>query len=476
MTTEPAASSLVEIADQIHRREASAEEVVATALARAEALQPHLNCFIAIEAEAALTEARAIDAKLAKGEVVGPLAGVPLAHKDMYYRQGMISTCGSAIRREVVAERTATVLRRLQEAGAVHLGNLNMSEFAVGPLGHNVHFGDCRNPWNTEHAPGGSSSGAGAAVAAHIVPGALGSDTGGSVRIPAAFSGVVGLKPTQTRISRHGMMPLSFSFDCAGPLTRTVRDAARLTAVIAGADDADPSASRRPVPDYEAACGIPVQGLRLGLPMRYYNEGLAPEVEAALAAARAVFADLGLDLVDVPVPDHDEINMLWTVGISAEAATIHRRWLRERPDDYGAQIRRRIEIGLYQPATRYLEAMSLRAAITRDFVGRVFSACDVMLAPGVPMAAPTLAETDIGDADEMPALIGKISAMTRPISFLGLPSLSVPMGFSETGLPLALQLVGRPFDEATLFRLGDAYQGATEWHRRLPPIVEGTNA
>jgi aspartyl-tRNA(Asn)/glutamyl-tRNA(Gln) amidotransferase subunit A len=467
------AGSLIETAERIHRREISSEEVVAAAIGRAEALQPDLNCFIALEAEAALDAARDVDRRLAGGEVVGLLAGVPMAHKDMYYRRGKVSTCGSSIRREVVADRTATALARLQAAGAVHLGNLNMSEFAVGPLGHNVHFGACRNPWNTDHAPGGSSSGSGSAVAAGIVGGALGSDTGGSIRIPASFSGVVGLKPTQTRVSRHGLMPLSFSFDCAGPLTRTVRDAARILGIIAGADPEDPTASRQPVTDYEAACGAPVAGLRLGLPTSYYDQGLAPEVAAALAAARRQFADLDVELVEVPVPDHDEINMLWTVGVSAEAATIHRRWLRERPGDYGAQIRRRIEIGLYQPATRYLEAMSLRQSILADFMRQAFARADALLIPGTPLPAPTLAETDIGDDDAMPALILKISAMTRPISYLGLPSLCLPCGFSEGGLPLAMQLVGRPFDEAGLFRLGHAYEGATDWHRRMPSLAEG---
>ncbi|MDP6704696.1 MAG: amidase [Alphaproteobacteria bacterium] len=473
MSADVPAASLVATAARIRGREVSSEEVVGAAIQRAEALQPDLNCFIALEAEAALDAARDIDRRLAAGEAVGPLAGVPLAHKDMYYRQGKISTCGSSIRREVVAGSTATVLTRLEAAGAVHLGNLNMSEFAVGPLGHNDHFGACRNPWNTDHAPGGSSSGSGSVVAAGIVGGALGSDTGGSIRIPASFSGVVGLKPTQTRVSRHGLMPLSFSFDCAGPLARTVRDAARVLGVIAGADPADPTASRQPVADYEAACGAPVAGLRLGLPTSYYDQGLTPEVAAALAAARRQFADLGVELVEVPVPDHDEINMLWTVGISAEAATIHRRWLRERPGDYGAQIRRRIEIGLYQPATRYLEAMSLRQDILADFMRQAFDRADALLIPGTPLPAPTLAETDIGDDDEMPALILKISAMTRPISFLGLPSLCLPSGFTESGLPLSMQLVGRPFDEARLFRLGAAYEDATDWHRRLPPLAQG---
>ncbi len=473
MSDETSRWSLIETAAHIRAREVSSEEVVGAALGRIEALQPALNCFISLDGDAALDTARTIDARIAQGEAVGPLAGVPLAHKDMYYRKGKVSTCGSKIRRDFVADRTATVLRRLADAGAIYLGGLNMSEFAVGPIGHNAHFGHCHNPWNLEHAPGGSSSGSGASLSARLVYGALGSDTGGSIRMPSSFSGVVGCKPTQTRVSRFGVMPLSFSFDCVGPLTRTVADNARMLAVIAGPDPKDATASDLPVDDYEVACSTPVGGLRLGLPTNYYNEDLHPEVAAALDAARQVFKERGVELVDVPVPDPGEMNQLWTIALSSEAAAIHRRWLRERPQDYGEQIRRRIEVGLYHPATHYLEALSLREAISRDFIDQVFGACDALLTPTTPMPAPTLAETDIGAADDMPEMILRISQMTRPTSYLGLPALSVPCGFSGAGLPLGLQLIGRPFDEATLYRLGAAYQSDTDWHQRIPPIAEG---
>ena len=463
--------SLVDVAEAIRDRRVSSAEVVGAAIQRIEALQPTLNCFIQIEAEAALARAGEIDRALARGEAVGPLAGVPLAHKDMYYRQGKIATCGAKIRREFVADRTSTALARLDGAGAIYLGGLNMSEFAVGPTGHNIHFGDCRNPWNPAHVPGGSSSGSGASVAARLVYGALGSDTGGSIRLPSGMSGVVGFKPTQTRVSRYGMLPLSFSFDCAGPLARTVRDAARLLGVIAGRDDRDATSSRRPVDDYEAACGRTIRGRKIGLPTSYYNLGLDDAVARAIEAAGATFQELGAELVPVDVPAHDEINLIWPIALSAEAAVVHRRWLRERPQDYAPQVRRRVEVGLYQPATRYIEVLSLRPAITHDFCDQVFGACDAMLAPTVPTPAPTLAETDFGDRDDMSEKVLRISAMTRPISFLGLPSLSVPCGFSGAGLPIAFQLVGRPFSEALLVSLGDAYQRATDWHERVPPLA-----
>lgn len=465
--------SLVEAADAVRERRVSSTDLVAAAITRIEALQPVLNCFIRLEADAALGRAAEIDRALDRGETLGPLAGVPLAHKDMYYRRGKVSTCGSEIRRTFVADRTATTIARLADAGAIHLGGLNMSEFAVGPIGHNIHFGDCHNPWNPAHAPGGSSSGSGASVAARLVYGALGSDTGGSIRLPSGMSGVVGFKPTQTRVSRYGLMPLSYSFDCAGPLARTVRDAARLLGVIAGADLHDPTASRRPVDDYEAACGRSIRGLRLGLPTTYYNRDVDDSVADAIAAAATSFRALGAETVPVEVPDHDRMNLIWPIALSAEAAAIHGPWLRERPDDYTPQVRRRIEVGLYQPATRYIEALALRAKITREFCDLVFGACDAMLVPTVPMPAPTLAETDVGDRDDMSEMVLRISAMTRPISFLGLPALSVPCGFSKAGLPVAFQLVGRPFAEALLCSLGDAYQQATDWHHRVPPLAAG---
>ncbi|MBI08585.1 MAG: Asp-tRNA(Asn)/Glu-tRNA(Gln) amidotransferase GatCAB subunit A [Rhodospirillaceae bacterium] len=463
---------LCSLASRVRSREISAEEVTLTAIARAEALQLTLNAFIRLEADTALAQARAIDARIAKGEIVGPLAGVPLAHKDMFYRDGMPTTCGSKIRADFVANRTSTALARLAEADAIDLGGLNMSEFAVGPIGNNVHYGDCRNPWNPEHAPGGSSSGSAASVAARIVFGALGSDTGGSIRIPSAMSGVVGLKPTQNRVSRYGLMPLSFSFDTSGPLTRTVRDAARLLDTIAGYDPNDPTSSRRPGIGCEAACDRPLDGLRLGIPTSYFFDDLDPEVASALEAAQKAFRDIGVQLRSVPVPSHNEINLIWAAALSAEAATIHRKWLRERPGDYGPMVRRRIEFGLYQPATRYLEALSLRETFLRDYCATAFEDCDVLLTPTMPVTAPRLDEVDVSDGKGMTDLVLKVSRNTRPISYLGLPALSVPCGFNEAGLPMAIQLIGRPFGEAQLCQLGHAYQKVTDWHTHIPTLAK----
>lgn len=473
MTESVAFDSLAGVARRIRRREVSAREVTEVAIARAQRLQPALNAFIALEHEDALAAAERIDARLDAGETPGPLAGVPLAHKDMFYREGKVTTCGSKIRRDFVADRTSTCLTRLERSGAIYLGGLNMSEFAVGPFGTNVHFGNCRNPWDLERTPGGSSSGSGAAVSARIAYGALGSDTGGSVRIPSAMCGVAGLKPTQNRVSRYGLMPLSFSFDCAGPLARTVEDVAQLFDVIAGHDPLDPTSSTRPLEPCLPACGQPVEGLRIGIPTSYFYSDLEPAVEAAMGAAQSQLEALGCELREVAVPDHDDMNAIWAAALAAEAATIHRQWLRERPQDYGPMVRRRIEFGLYQPATRYIEALTLRDQILREYCGMAFADCDVLLTPGAPITAPRLDEVDVGDSKDMPALVLLASRSTRPISYLGLPALMVPCGFSDEGLPVSLQLIGRPFDEATLCRAGAAYQAATDWHERRPGLADG---
>jgi aspartyl-tRNA(Asn)/glutamyl-tRNA(Gln) amidotransferase subunit A len=469
--TEPTHLTLVEAAEAVRAREISARELASACIERSERLQPVLNTFINPDFDGALAEADAIDAAIARGEEPGPLAGVPLAHKDMYYRAGKVTTCGSKIRRDFRPDHSATVLERLGAAGGLYLGGLNMAEFAVGPTGHNVHFGACRNPWNTDHMPGGSSSGSGSATAARLVFGALGSDTGGSVRLPAAACGVVGLKPTQTRISRRGVMGLCFSLDNVGPLARTVRDCARLARVIAGHDPDDPTSSHHPVPDYEAATLRPeVAGLRIGVPTRYYYDDLDDEVRACLEASLRVYADLGAEVVEVAPPDHEYLSDLMGAVMTSEAATLHQRWLAERPQDYGPQVLARIQPGLACPATRYLQALQVRHRLLARFVEAVFGGCDVLHLPVLAMPVPTLAETDVGDSPRFPEVIGRITRNTRTISYLGLPSLATPAGFTASGLPAAFQLVGPPFAEARLFRVAAAYEAATGWPSRAPEL------
>ena len=462
--------SLCDIASDIAAGHVSALEVTRACLERISRAQPVLNCFISLEAEAALDAARAADASRARGDPLGPLHGVPLAHKDMFYRAGHRSTGGTEIRRTFVPDHTATVMQRLTDAGALCLGGLNMSEFAVGPVGHNIHYGHCRNPWNPAHAPGGSSSGSGSAVGGRLVFGALGSDTGGSVRIPAALCGLVGMKGTTGRVSRYGGMPLSWSLDCFGPLARTAADCARLFRIIAGSDPMDPTASGEPVADYEAACSRPLDGLKIGLDRRHGGLEPGPEVAAAIDVALAVFAGLGVEVVEVTMPDQDELNALSNLVIRSEAASLHRKWLRTRRDDYAPQVRRRIEVGLAISATRYIEGLIMRSTHLERLCRNVFAHCDALILPTIGEPAPTLEELDVGDSEALPAMLNRMTGYTRVMNYYGVPALTVPAGQAKNGLPLAFQLAGRPFAEETLFRLAGGFQAATEHHLHAPRV------
>jgi aspartyl-tRNA(Asn)/glutamyl-tRNA(Gln) amidotransferase subunit A len=465
-------ASLCDAADALERRDISAVELAELSLNQAQQLQSTLNCFIHINPELALLQAQQVDDARARGDAVGPLAGVPLAHKDMFYRAGEVCSCGSKIRQDFVPDVTATVLQRLDDAGAVTLGTLNMAEFATGPTGHNVHFGACRNPWNTAHVTGGSSSGSGSATAARVVFGALGSDTGGSIRLPAAACGLFGIKPTQTRVSRFGCMGLSYSLDNVGPLARTARDCARLLGVIAGRDDKDSTSSHFAVADYERATMNPdVRGLRIGVPKQYFREHLEAEVEAGLDDALEVYRSLGAEIVSVEIPFADVMGAIGGPISGVEALALHRAWMRDRPQDYGPQTIARHMTNLAIPAADYLASVQARPRILREFVNSVFSACDVLQVPVFNTVLPTIADTDVGDSQGFDTLLARITRNTRPINFLALPGLSVPAGFTNTGLPLSFQLVGRPFAEARLFRAGAAYEAATKWTQRAPSVV-----
>lgn len=460
--------SLTEVAALVRTKKASAVEVTEAALARAAAVQPRLNCFLALEPQAALAEARALDAELARGVPRGPLHGVPLAHKDLFYRAGIRTTCGSRLLGDFVAGGTSSLLTRMAEAGAVTIGTLNMSEIAVGASGRNETFGHCRNPWNPAHIAGGSSSGSGSAVGARAVYGSLGTDTGGSVRLPASMCGVVGLKPTQGRISRHGVMPLSYSLDNVGPFGRTARDVAAQLQVVAGSDPLDPTCSTDPVSDYAAEmAAVTLKGLRIGVPTSYYFEDVAPSVMAALEAALAIFRAAGAQVVEVDVGvGHDSVRVLCNVLLKSEASNIHGEWFRTRPGVHNAEVRTRLEAGLQIPAARYLQAQRLRGPILRQFCADVFGTVDVMFTPTFPLEVPTLGDTDAAIGSNAIRINEKLAWCTRAINYLGLPGLSVPCGFSANGLPVGFQLVGRPFSEGLLLGIADAYQQDTGWHRR----------
>ena len=469
MSAEPALMSLTAVASAIADKRMSSREATQSCLDRIAKWQPHLNAFMAIEAEDALKAADAADGALAKGGRRGVLHGVPLAHKDMYYEAGRIVTCGSRIRRDFVATTTSTALQRLKDAGTIRLGSLQMAEFAYGPTGHNAHFGPVHNPFALDHITGGSSSGSGSAVAARLTFAALGSDTGGSIRMPAHFCGVTGLKTTVGRVSRAGAMPLSQSLDTVGPLARTAEDCAVLLGLMAGADPADPTASTLPVPDYAAASAQPIKGITIGVPSAFYVDDLDAEVAGVLDATIATLKREGAGVVQVDLPDQRQLSAAAQLVLAVEAAAFHKRWMIERPQDYGAQVLMRLQNGLAISAITYLEAMRWRApalaahnAATADV--------DAVIAPVSPVPAPTIAESDVGNGPDAAALLQRLTRFTRPINYLGLPSLSIPSGFTRKGLPVGLQLVGRSFDEAALLRIGAAFQRATDFHERLPQL------
>ena len=361
------------------------------------------------------------------------------------------------------------MLQRLDAAGAIQFGVLHMAEFAFGPTGHNWHDGHCRNAWDPARLTGGSSSGSATSIAARANFAALGSDTGGSIRLPAHFCGISGIKPTYGRVSRAGAMPLSYSLDTVGPLARTAEDCALLLRVIAGPDARDPTCEARPVPDYAAALARPMAGLRVGRPRQFFFDDCDPEIAGVLEASLDVFRRLGATVIDVDLPDPAPWNAACTMILSAEAAAYHGNWLRTRPGDYSVQVRGRLEQGQAVPATAYIDALRLRGAALREFCGRVFSQVDVLHAPVVSFQTPTIAETDVGAGPQAVALLGKVTRLTRPVNYVGLPAVSVSAGFTRAGMPVGMQLLAPPFDEATALAAGHAFQAATDWHRRVPP-------
>jgi aspartyl-tRNA(Asn)/glutamyl-tRNA(Gln) amidotransferase subunit A len=469
--------SLVEAADAVRRGEVRSVALLDALWANLEAANPRLNATIWLDREGAEAAARAADRAVHEtgrvGAPLGPLHGVPMAHKDMYYQAGKLSTCGSAIRRDYRPGVTATVIERLTAAGAYTFGGLNMAEFAQNPTGHNKTFGDCHNPWNLAFITGGSSSGSGASVAARYNYAALGSDTGGSIRLPAAACGVTGIKPTQTRVSRYGVMPLSFSCDNVGPLCRTARDCARIMSVIAGHDLHDPTSADVPVPDYEAALTGDLGGVRIGVPATWFFDDADPLVARAINDAIDVLKARGATVQEIALPLMDAVAACGGIISRVEAATIHAQWMRDHPQEYGAHISGRMYPAYAIPAPYYLEALSRRGPILKAFAGEVFARVDVLATPTIRTCLPTLADTDIdhGPPGTEHRFLA-VSANTRPFNYLGLPAVSVPCGFDPNGCPIGLQIAGRPFAEALILQVADAYQRDTDWHARRPSVLE----
>jgi aspartyl-tRNA(Asn)/glutamyl-tRNA(Gln) amidotransferase subunit A len=461
---------VTDLARMIATKEVSPVEVVRAHLTRIEHLDGMLRSYITVCADAALEAARSAEAALATGPI-GPLHGVPIALKDLVDTRGVRTTAGSRILADRVPEVDATVVTRLTRAGAIVLGKLNMHEFAYGPEGLNEHYGQTRNPWDATVArvPGGSSSGSGAAVAAGLAPAALGSDTGGSIRIPASLCGITGLKPTYGRVSRAGVLPLSWSMDHVGPMARSAADCALVLGAMAGYDPADPTTSVLPVPDFTAKLGHAIKGLRVGFLRGVFAEGLVPELGVAIDAAARELQRLGALVDEVTLTQMAPVPAATFAVVAAEAFAYHAAWLRTRPQDYQRDVRDRLFVSAFVSGAQYVQAQRIRELVRAD-VDAALARRDVLLAPATPIASTPLGERETSIAGTNADVRGALLRFTRPFNFSGHPACSVPCGFTADGLPLGMQIVGRPFDEVTVLRVADAWQRVTDWHTRRPPL------
>jgi aspartyl-tRNA(Asn)/glutamyl-tRNA(Gln) amidotransferase subunit A len=467
--TELVSLGIAEVAALLKRRALSPVELVEATLQRIEKVDPQLGAFITVTAEPARAAARVAEQEIARGAYRGPLHGVPVGLKDLYATKGVRTTNGARICRDAIPREDAAVTARLQQAGAVIVGKNNMHEFAMGSTTNNPHFGPCRNPWNLDHIPGGSSGGSGAAVAAGLCFASMGSDTGGSIRSPACQCGVVGLKPTYGLVSRHGVFPLSWSLDHAGPLTRTVRDTAIVLQAIAGHDARDASSAAAVPPDYLGALDGDLRGLRVGVPREYFFERSTEEVETIVRRAIDVLGTLGATIVEVSIPHVESAVAAGMTIISVEAAQIHAEWLRSRPDDYGADVRPRFQMGALFHGVDYVRAQRIRALIQREFQ-HAMTGADVLVSPTNAIPAPRIDQSMITVRGREVWVMSLMPSLTIPHNLTGYPALTVPCGVASNGLPIGLQIVGRPFEETTVLRAGHAYERATEWHRRHPSI------
>lgn len=459
-----------EIARLVGHRDVTAREVTEAFLKRVEAIDHRLNCFIIRLAGGALDAAARIDAAVQAGRRPGPLAGVPIAVKDLADVAGVPTTAGAHQRFHTHPRIDAPVVARLRAAGAVLIGKTNLHEFAYGVTNINPHFGPTRNPWDLRRIPGGSSGGSAAAVAAGMCAAAMGTDTGGSIRIPAALCGVVGLKPTYGRVPKAGILPLAWTLDHAGPLTRTVLDAAVLLKVMSGSDPADSSSAGVDVPPFDELLGQDIRGLRIGVPREYFWERLDDEVSVLCEDALGALRNLGAVVKDVSLSLASAAGSAVAVIIAAEATAVHERWLQTHPEDCGQDLRTRLERGFFISAVDYLQAQRARSFLTREFV-KMFADVDVLVTPTTPSPATPIEEEGRAAAETSLAMSMQLTRFTNPFNLTGLPAISVPCGFSAQGLPMGLQIVGRPWDEAMVLRVGHAYEQATEWHKRRPPLA-----
>jgi len=466
--------TIAEAQAKLRKREITARELTRACLNRIAAVEPKLNAFITVTEREALEQADAADSRLAQGDAP-PLCGIPLGIKDIYATKGVPTTCASKILANFVPPFDATVIARLRAEGAVFVGKANMDEFAMGSSTENSAYGPTRNPYDLERVSGGSSGGSAAAVAAFECLASLGTDTGGSIREPASFCGVVGIKPTYSRVSRYGVIAYASSLDQVGPFSRTVRDAAIMLRSLAGVDPSDSTCSARPVPDYERALTGDVKGLRIGVPKEYFVEGMQPEVEKSVREALANLQKAGARTVEISLPHTSYAVAAYYLVATAEASANLSRYdgiryglrvpaennielyEKSRAEGFGAEVKRRIMLGTFALSAGYYDAYYLkgqkvRTLIRRDFE-RAFESCDVVMAP----VAPTTA-FKLGEKTDDPLTMYLSDIFTISVNLAGLPGMSMPCGYDDKGLPIGLQIIGAPFSEETIFRVGDAYE------------------
>lgn len=457
------------LSELIRKREISPVEVIQAALHRIEKYDGELKTFITVTSEEALECANKAEASIARGDYIGPLHGIPIGLKDIIFTKGIRTTCGSKILADFFPQKDATVVERLKKAGAIIIGKLNSHEFAFGATSINPHYGTPRNPWNARCIPGGSSGGSGVAVATALCLGALGTDTGGSIRIPSSLCGIVGLKPTYGRVSRYGVYPLSWSQDHVGPMAKTVKDAAIVLGAIAGYDPRDPSSSPLPPSDYHAI-REDVRGIRAGVPSDYYFENCDPEVRDRVTKAVDILRDGGIVIEEVSIPHLKHATTASSVILSAEAASQHENYLRgSQVEDYGKDVRALLKTGIFITATQYVKAHRVRSVIHKELL-KVFELVDVLLTPGLPIVAPELQQDSVAIEGKRETVRSALTRLMRPYNLAGVPAIVVPCGFSSSGLPVALQIAGRPFEEGTILAVAQAYEKYNPWLERRPSI------
>jgi aspartyl-tRNA(Asn)/glutamyl-tRNA(Gln) amidotransferase subunit A len=458
------ALSLRDAAELLRGRKVSPVELTNACLTRIERLNPVLNAFITVTAEQALLDARAAESEIGRGKPRGPLHGIPIALKDLFDTAGVKTTAASAVFADRVPAEDAEVVRRLKQAGAVLVGKLNMHEFAYGDTSAQSHFGPVHNPWDRQRISGGSSGGSGAAVAARLCYGALGSDTGGSIRQPSAYCGIVGLKPTYGLVSTRGVIPLSWSLDHVGPMTRTVADTAILLQALAGYDPRDTNSVDAVPPDYAKVLGQKVSAFRIGIPRAVFFEGVDPEIEQAVNDALQVLRRLTASTRDVELPKYQRLPV-----VGAEAYAFHSPYFTKTPELYKTPTRQRIEGGSRISASEYIEGKRELDRLRRE-VADVFSTVDLLVTPTAPILPQTVEEALKDPVVPQPGGVAPSLRNTQPFDIYGLPTISIPCGFSRTGLPIGLQISGRHLGEPQVLALAHAFEQATEWHRRSPGV------